>query len=317
MRRGFRILPVLLLVSCATTSRDQDLSVEYYNLGNTYFELSQLDKAVGAYRTALRHDSGNTKASYNLALALGKAGRAEEAEAVLEQILAEDPTNVETMEALAWAKSTAGADGEALAVYERILAASAENTNAWYNSGVLLWKAGKKEEAAERFRTLLRYSPEDPPGMYNLGELLLSMDQAAEAAEFLSRYGQKKPEDTGASLLLARCQERLSSFAKALELYEFVLGVDGRNAKALFGKANLLLTEIEDPDKGLASLQQALDLGFTDAEAIRHLLESPLLLERDAVEKLLSAKKLMPEKSGSGSAKEASPSADEGEASGH
>lgn len=306
MRRIVIVLSAALLASCATNTQSRDLAVEYYNLGNAYFELSQMEKAVSAYRTALRQDPGNAKVSYNLALALVKSGRSDEAATVLEAVLSGDPANVETLEALAWSKSAAGADEEAIGVYNRILAVSPENGNAWYNLGVLQWKAGMKEDAAASFRTLLRYHPDDLPGMYNLGEILLAMDQAEEAAEFLSRYGQKKPEDAGASLLLALCQESLENYRRALELYEFILGVDGKNAKAFFGRARLLLTEIEDPDKGLSSLKQALDLGFADQAAIKALVESSLLLERDTVEKLLVDKKLLPEKS----AEDASPPAD-------
>jgi len=296
MRRVPVLLAAAFLFSCATNTPNRDLAVEYYNLGNAYFEVSQMEKAIAAYRAALRYDPGSVKASYNLALALVKAGRAEEAVTILSEILAGDPGNVEILEALAWTKSTTGADEEAIGIYERILAVSAENGNALYNLGVLQWKTGKKEEAAERFRTLLRYSPDDLPGMFNLGELLLSLDRAEEAADYLARYSQKKPEDAAATLLLALCQERLSNYARALELYELIIGADGKNAKAFFGKARLLLTEIEDPDKGLSSLQQALDLGFADVEAIKALIDSPLLLERDAVEKLLAAKSLMPKK---------------------
>src|SRR5690606_2676259 len=47
-----------------------DKSTANYNLGNAYFKDKQTDKAIEAYKEALRQDPNNEKARYNLAYAL-------------------------------------------------------------------------------------------------------------------------------------------------------------------------------------------------------------------------------------------------------
>jgi len=54
------------------------------------------------------------------------------------------------------------------------------------------------------------------------------------------------------------------------------------------------LTKIEDPDRGLTALSQALAGGFKNREAIVELLADPQLLERDRVRALLQGSGLLP-----------------------
>ena len=61
-----------------------------------------------------------------------------------------------------------------------------------------------------------------------------------------------------------------------------------------FSSAVIQLTKIEDPDRGLTALTQALEGGFGNQEAIAELLADPELLERDRVEALLRQNGLLP-----------------------
>ncbi len=73
-----------------------------------------------------------------------------------------------------------------------------------------------------------------------------------------------------------------------------------KEPRAWFGQARLLLTVIEDPDKGIAALQKALELGFNDREAIKVLLASPGLQARDQVEAALKTRSLLPDSGAAG-----------------
>jgi tetratricopeptide (TPR) repeat protein len=111
----------------------------------------------------------------------------------------------------------------------------------------------------------------------------------------LSRYLAKKPDDKDALQLLAASAERRELYARALDAYDRILALDARQADALFAEARILLTAVQDPQKGLDMLARALGAGFDDAERIRALVEAPDLLDREAVEAALKDKGLLPE----------------------
>jgi tetratricopeptide (TPR) repeat protein len=192
------------------------------------------------------------------------------------------------MQALAYVYHVQGKQEPAIALYMEVIIASPENTDARYNLGLVLWSMSRHQAAAEQFRQILERAPDDDQTLYNLGKLLLEAEQYGEAVEVLGQYLELQPADAEAYLLLAhgfRLQER---FDRALDAYDQALTHQERNAEAWFYSSLIFLTEVEDPNRGLTALTQALDYGFNDQEALNALLGAENLLERDRVEELLS-----------------------------
>jgi tetratricopeptide (TPR) repeat protein len=286
---------VLSAAGCATDAGRREIALEYFNLGNAYLELGKLDEAARAFESALRLDASLARADYNLAVAYVRMDRAGEAVDILERLVADDPDNVTTLLASGWALHEAGRDAEALARYDTAAALAPENQDALYNAGLILWGTGRAREAADRFVRLLAIAPDDADALFNLGSLELALDDPAAAAEHLGRYVERKPQAADGLLLLASAWERQRQFSRALEAYDRIIAADAKSASAWFGRARLLLTVVEDPERGLQDLRRALDAGFLDKAAAAALLANETLLARSDVEKELGARGLMPE----------------------
>ncbi len=285
----------LLVTGCVTSQSGKQIASDYYNIGNAFFDLGQFDKAIQYYQDALRVDPSMVKADYNLALTLIRLKRSEEAVTILKRLLMSDPKNTTLMAALGWAYHQLGRDKEALDQYEALLALSPADQNALYDSGIILWKLGRKEDALARFRKVLAFAPDDTDALFAAGSILLSLDQASDSADMLSRYIEKKPDDIDAWYLIAAGAERQKKYSRALEAFDKIISIDGKQANAWFGEARLLLTVVEDPQKGLDSLDKALASGFKDKDAVKLLLSSPQLLEKGKVEQAFKEHDLLPE----------------------
>jgi tetratricopeptide (TPR) repeat protein len=283
-----------LLCSCAGTPRNAGLAQEYYNLGNAHLELKNYDRAVSLYREALRLDPELNRAWFNLSLALSESGRASEAVDVIQRLISRDPQNSDLLEALAYAYHVQGLDEKALETYGQILEMSPENTGARYNLSILLGKAGRAGEAIEELRRLVELDPADLQALFQLGRLLAEADRAQESVAVLEQYVQERPEDAAAQALLGDGYRKLEKYDRALEAYAAALTQQEKLAAARFYSALIYLTRIEDPQAGLAALQQALEDGFTDVGALAALYESPGLLEKEKVRDLLTGRGLLP-----------------------
>jgi tetratricopeptide (TPR) repeat protein len=288
------LVMALLMAACVTSQSGKQIASDYYNIGNAFFDLGQYEKAITYYQDALRVDPGMVKADYNLALTLVRMKRTDEAITILKRLLTSDQKNTTLMAALGWAYHQQGKDQEALNQYEAILVISPADQNALYNSGIILWKMKKKEDALDRFRKVLAIAPDDTDALFAAGSLLLSLDQPKESADMLSRYVEKKPDDIDAWYLIAGGAERLQKYSRALEAYDKIIAIDAKQANAWFGEARLLLTVVEDPQKGLDALDKALTHGFKDKDAVKALLSSPQLLEKSKVEEAFKAHDLLP-----------------------
>jgi tetratricopeptide (TPR) repeat protein len=285
---------MLIFSGCTSTIRGSELSLEYYNLGNAYYDLADYDKSILYYQKALSIDSENKKAYFNLAMALIGAGRPGEAQGVLEGLISQDPNNQNLLEALAFSYHAQGDNVRAIEIYRRILEATPANNKVRYNLGMLLWKEEQREAALDAFSTILENDPEDLDALYNRGELLLELGRIEEAAGVFEAYLQSQPDSADAYMHLAdayRIQER---YDKALEAYAQALAYDEKRVEAWFSSAVIQLTKIEDPERGLTALSEALEGGFKNQEAIAELLADPQLLERDRVKDLLQRSGLLP-----------------------
>jgi tetratricopeptide (TPR) repeat protein len=290
-------LAAVVLGGCVTNKRDRDMASEFYDLGNAYVELGKYDKAITEFQAALAIDPGFVKADYNLALAYARAKRPDDAIAILKRLLLVDPQNTQVLSALGWTYHLAGKEDEALAQYASVIRLSPADLNALYNSGIILWKLKRPQEAMEKLTALLAKAPDDSDALYAAGSLLLSLDDAAASSDMLSRYLEKKPADTEGWYLLAAGAERQKKYAQALTAYDKIVAIDAAQGDAWFGQARLQLTVVEDPQRGLEALGKALGAGFKDAKAVKALLDSPGLLERDKVEAALKDRNLLPEQS--------------------
>jgi tetratricopeptide (TPR) repeat protein len=300
---------VLLIGGCATTAQTRSVAADFYDLGNAYADLGQYDKAIHSFQEAVRIDPSFTRASYNLALAYTRQKKTDEAIAILNRLLTADPQNTQVLSALGWSCHVAGRESEALQHYEAVLKLSPADQNALYDSGIILWKLEHRKEALDRFRSLLDRWPDDTDALFAAGSLALALDDPAGSEQFLSRYLDKKPADVEAWFMIAAGAERQRKFARALDAYEKIVSQNTSQADGWFGEARLLLTVVQDPQRGLEALNKSLAAGFKDAAAIKVLLDSTNLLERDAVEAALKARDLLPAAAPSAARQQSAPAA--------
>ena len=279
---------------CETVITGKELAQEYYNLGNAYYDIGKYEDAVFFYNKAIELDDTLFSAQFNLAYSHVKLMNYEKSISILTAILTEDPNNVDMLQLLGYAYHLHGDEELALAAYDKILAIAPEHKDALNNRAVIYWKLKKYDEAEAAFRMLLKTNPADFEALYNLGDLLFEMKRYEDAAFFIEQYIEAKPEDTKAYLKIASVYMALEKYYKVLDAYEGALTVDKELKEAWFYKAALLLTKVQDPDKGLTYLAQALELGYNDKNEIRKLVNDPTLLEKDNVYKLLREKGFEP-----------------------
>jgi len=288
------LLAALLAGGCASSIRAAQLAAEYYNLGNGYYELGEYPKAVACLRRAVELDPDSAPIRFNLALALVKGNQAAAARLLLEELREVDPDNLELLEALAFVHQVEGNSAEAEALYRSILERSPENATARYNYAVLLEQAGRGEEAVRELETLLADNSEDQEVRFRAGSLQLALARNEQAAESFLAYLQRHPDSVEAYLRLGQAYRLEERYDKALEAYEQALTYDDKQPEAWFYSSLILLTRIDDPDRGLTALAEALDSGFRDPKLVQELLDSPALLDREQVTKILAEHGLLP-----------------------
>lgn len=282
------------LCGCASGVKEVDLANEYYNIGNSYYNMEKYDDACRFFERALEFNPAFSKAKYNLAIASIKANKIEKAITILEDLLDEDAENIDILSTLVYSYHEMSEYEKAFAIINSILGIYPDNSYALYNGGILLWKLDKIEEAIEYFIRLKENNPDDYDALYNLGNLYYQTEEFEQAVGYLEQFIEKNPGDGNTYLLLARSYAGLEKYLPAIEAYDLTLSFYPKLKEAWFEKAVIYLTKIMDPEKGFIALSQALELGFNDLEKIDALFNDPQFAEKDRLEILLKDKNLFP-----------------------
>jgi tetratricopeptide (TPR) repeat protein len=279
---------MLALSSCATSVAPRDLALEYYNIGNAYYDLKKYDKAAEYFTRALSFDRTLAASKYNLAVTWVESGQAEKALPIFRALLDADPKNVKLMSALAYAMSRTGDSEKALRLYEGVLDLAPYDTSALYNYAILLRDAGDLEKAKELFAKVVAASVDDLDALLKLAGVEVSLELYTPAIGHLESYRAKKADSQEALRLLATAYEKTTYYQKAIDVCDADLKLNPKDGVILFMKARMLLTAVADEKAGLNALDKAFAAGFSDAAQIKALSESKDLVDPDVVKERIA-----------------------------
>ena len=132
------------------------------NLGNTYAQTNQLDKAEAAYREALALNNHWIPAYVNLVDLYRQTDRNDDAEALLKDALRLQPDNASLHHSLGLTQVRRGQMSQALAPLKRAAQLAPDNSRYAYVYAVALADQGQTNEALNVVKTALLRHPGDP-----------------------------------------------------------------------------------------------------------------------------------------------------------
>jgi len=293
---------LIVLTSCTTLVRQDDLAGEYYNLGNAFFQLERYQEAADYYQKALALNPELATANYNLARSYLQVGRTTDAVAILRRLLTDDPSNLLLKETLGYARYLEGNSEEALSIFLSVIESSPYRTRALFNAALIYIDRGRFATALPLLERARNAAPSDNEVKLYLGIALL---EAGGDPERALRIIDEARSDTGSLSarelsLLGAAYADSRYYKRALDTFDELLQAEPNNQEALFTEAVILLTEADEGEKGLAMLRRAVNAGFSDEGRVTRLLDNPGLVNEDAVRSLLKELRFGTEAGGTG-----------------
>jgi tetratricopeptide (TPR) repeat protein len=286
-------IALLLALSCASGPAAREIALEWYELGNGYFDKGDWMRAGQAYSRALKLDATLVGASYNFARSLAEAGDYQGALILLDKLADADPANVRILSARAYVIYRNGDPAAALEAYVALLALDPYAPDALYNASLLRATAGDKEAAASDLARLVLAKPDDDQSLLLLARLEDELGKNAEAIVHYERLIALGKGGGAAQESLGLLYSRERRFAEAMKLLVQATQADEKLPKSWFELARLRLSVAEDGPGGMEALKKALDMGFADKDKAAALLAEPVLDQREAVLALLLEKGLV------------------------
>ncbi len=206
------------------TDRRPESPWGYYMLGLSAWKAGQLDRAEGAFETALQLDPGHVKSRVNLSRVLLDGGQPYDAMLNIEEVLAIDPESNDGLRLLGRANNQLGQAEQAIDAYRQAILA--DDTDAW--------------------------------SMNNMGLVLIEQERFGDALPPLARAVELRDDVAIFQNNLGVALERAGHFRCAEETYKSALAIDSsyENAKLNLARVELLSEPADLQPIGLGELAQ-------------------------------------------------------------
>jgi tetratricopeptide (TPR) repeat protein len=282
----FCALIALSLPACASNRATS--AEEYYSIGMAYYEMGKYTEAEQWLARAGSANKTQVASEYQRGRIAFETGRFRDAAKHFEDLLKKDPENVMALRAAAYTRIKTGELETSRKLYEQIVRLVPESADDGYNYALVLYATRNYAEAET---TLLKYKYSMPENKDTL--LLLARSQNAlnkiEAADNYDSWLQKN-KDGAVRFEYAQILEDNDLYARALEEYRKALEEFTEDTELLttadirFSLARLTLTIDPENESGITELQEAIDAGYKDEDALQQLYEDERVLEKNREE---------------------------------
>jgi tetratricopeptide (TPR) repeat protein len=166
-----------------------------FELALALTDSGHLEDAVLCYRTALRHDPSFVAGHYNLGNLLVRLNRAPESIPCYQTALTLQPDHPHADNNLADALFRAGHLAAAEAHYRGLIDRHPDMIDAHYNLGTMLLKTARFAEASAQFQAVLALQADHRDAMNNLGTALIESGQYRAAETCLRQLAERHGSD--------------------------------------------------------------------------------------------------------------------------
>lgn len=254
------VLTLIAIMGFAVVSRlvtrlkanEKRIAWHAYEAGLVEVKAGRSDRALNDFRAALVYDADNPEYQLNLARALRDTGRLDESEAYLLHLWNAEPQDGTINLALGRLAARRGSMDDAIRYYH----------NAIYGA----WTSDPDQNR--------------PKTRIELIEFLLQQKAWPQAQAELLLLAQVLPPDPAQRVRLAEMFAEARDYQEALEQYQTVLKVDGKNAVALAGAGEAAF-QMGRYRTAVRYLKQGAQVNPGDAHTRQRLQDASLVLETD------------------------------------
>ena len=180
-----------------------DSQESYYHLGMAYSSMGRYKEAIEAYNNAIRIKPDYAAAYYNLGHAHSNLNQYDKAIRVFRQAIQYDPNNVEIYLALGDAYSGSGQENKAVAAFEAAIRREPGNAYTYYKLGLFYFPHGPHARAVDAFSQAIIRDPRHAEAYFHRSYAYLFMGRGESAVGDAETYLALKGWRTSQSLYMA------------------------------------------------------------------------------------------------------------------
>ncbi|HKG20685.1 MAG TPA: tetratricopeptide repeat protein [Blastocatellia bacterium] len=204
--RYFPALTPILFILClglpasgqVADSKKPGSAEQIHQLGLSYYEAGEFEKAIEAYKQALKLRPDSQELYYHLGMAYSSLGRYKEAVEAYNNAIRIKPDYAAAYYNLGHAHSNLNQHDKAVKVFRLALQHDPNNVDAYLALGDAYADSGQEDKAVAAFESAIRREPNNPYTFYKLGLFYFPYEPHARAVDAFSQAIIRDPRQAEA-----------------------------------------------------------------------------------------------------------------------
>lgn len=289
MRIKYLLFLTILSFSCSSIKTIQNVAVDYYNIGNEYFNLKDYKKACEMYEKSLEYDKTSTKCIINLVISYQMNKEYAKAETTIVQYYKPDSSdfNKKLLILLGNNYYYMNESPRAIKTYTLYTESFPDDPQGYFNIALTYLKKGDKKNALEYF--LKSYTKDNKfiPAVYNISKYYWLEKDYKNSLFFYKVLIDLDKSNPEAFFNIATLEYKMEDYDSAKEHFNEAIKLDGKNSTYYISLAKIYAKAYKDKVKTLANIESALKNGYENINSLQGEEEFAILKEYPEFKNLL------------------------------
>ncbi|CAC9634131.1 hypothetical protein [uncultured Gammaproteobacteria bacterium] len=194
---------------------------EYTEKGNNNYHKSEFEKAIEAYKKAIKIDPDSDGAHHNIGLAYDNLGKFEKAIEAYKKAIKIDPDSDGAHHNIGLAYDNLGKFEKAIEAYKKAIKINPNNDGAYFGMGLAYYNLDKFEEAIEAHKKAIEINPNGGLVAYHyMGLAYYMLNKFKEAIEAYKKSIEINPNSAMAYHYMGLAYYMLNKFKEAIDAYK-------------------------------------------------------------------------------------------------
>ncbi len=278
-----------LLLGCASIKIRKQVAIDYFNLGNSYLDLKEYQKAIEIYEKALEYNNKSPEIILNLIIAYQQNKDYDK----VEKTILKYYKNIK----YEYSKKLLMLLGnnfflqekyeQAINIYNEYLGSYPDDADCYFNLGLTYMKLLDEKKALFYFTESYKKNNKLVPAIYNLAVYYYNKKDYDNSIFYYNKLIELDTGNPDAFYKIGHLEFEINEYDKAREHLLKAIDLDKKNSNYDLLLARIYAKGYKNKDKTLHYLELAFKNKFKDLKTLRSFDEFKLLFDYDEFKKLL------------------------------
>jgi len=268
-RNSLFIFLIIILFSCETMKKNE-ISVDYYNIGNEFYNNKQYKKAAEMYDKSIKYNPKNSQAILNLVLSYQMDKQYDQVEILIRKYYKKEVSDFNKKLLLTFANNyfLIGSYQKALSTYMLYITDYENEPDGYFNMGLCYQKLGDAKSSISYFLKAYEKNEKFVPALYNIANYYYMHDELEESRKFYKKLIAIETNNSNLYYRLGLLEAKALQYKEARDYFNKAISIAKENPEYYIELAKIYSKGYSNKKLVLENLTKAFEYNYKEFDKI-------------------------------------------------